>query len=95
MLDLADHAEHFTARFWQDCLTEATAAYWRRRAQVFAAAAPRPGDFNGSASEEELAERAERCLEVARACRQHAELLRGLRPEPISADVSRVLAEVS
>lgn len=95
MINLADHLDHFRARILQDCLTEATAVYWRRRAQTFAEAAPRSDDFNGSASVEELAERAERCQAVALACRQHAQLLRSLRPEPISDDVRQVLEEVA
>lgn len=35
--DLAAHVEHFRARVLQDALAEATASYWRRRAEQFAA----------------------------------------------------------
>ncbi len=35
--DLAAHIEHFRARVLQDALAEATAAYWLRRADTFAA----------------------------------------------------------
>lgn len=91
MLNLADHISHFRARVLQDALTEATAAYFERRARQFEEAAPRPGEFSGRATRAELADRAARCLEVARACRQHAALLRGLRSESISDDVRQVL----
>ena len=36
-LDLAAHVENFTRRVMQDALAEATAAYWLRRADTFAA----------------------------------------------------------
>lgn len=35
--DLPEYVEHFRARVLQDALTEATAAYWLRRAEQFAA----------------------------------------------------------
>ena len=35
--DLPDVVEHFRKRVLQDALTEATAAYWNRRAEQFAA----------------------------------------------------------
>ena len=34
--ELDQHVDNFTRRFWQDVLSEATAAYWRRRAMTFA-----------------------------------------------------------
>ena len=34
---LTEYMDHFRARVLQDALTEATAAYWRRRADTFAA----------------------------------------------------------
>lgn len=34
--DVADYVTHFRRRVLQDALTEGTAAYWHRRAQVFA-----------------------------------------------------------
>ena len=35
--DLSEHVQHFRQRVLQDALAEATAAYWQRRAQQFAA----------------------------------------------------------
>jgi hypothetical protein len=34
---LLEHVEHFQHRVMQDALSEATADYWRRRAEQFAA----------------------------------------------------------
>ena len=92
---LADHLEHFRGRVLQDALTEATAAYWERRAQVFEAAAPRPGDYHGRASRAELQAAHDRCHATAKACRARAQVIRGEHPEPISADVCAALAEVA
>ncbi|HWI43257.1 MAG TPA: hypothetical protein VNS81_06525 [Nocardioides sp.] len=37
MTDLEEHVEHFRTRVLQDALAEATAKYWLRRAETFAA----------------------------------------------------------
>jgi len=37
LLDLAEYVAHFQARVVQDALTEATSAYWIRRARQFEA----------------------------------------------------------
>ena len=92
---LANYLDHFRSRVLQDALTDATAAYWLRRAQAFDEAAPRPGDDTGGATPAELDERRQRCEATARACRAHAGLLRGLTPERVSDDVRRVLVEVA
>jgi len=49
--------------------------YWLRRARVFEAARPRPGDFTGAATENELQERDERLRQMAAACRRQADAL--------------------
>ena len=36
VIQLGDYIEHFRARVLQDALNEATASYWRRRAEDFA-----------------------------------------------------------
>jgi hypothetical protein len=53
---------------------EAQAAYWVRRARTFEDAAPRPGDFIGLATAEDLDEQAARCVAAAVACRNRATL---------------------
>ena len=87
--------DHFRARVLQDALTEGLAATWTRRAAMFEWAAPRPGDFTGRATAEELTAARVRCLTTAAACRRHAALILDGRPEPISSDVWTVLAEVA
>lgn len=83
---------HLAARVLTDAIAEGTARYWNRRADAFLWAAPKPGDYNGRASAQELAERAERCRATAAACQARASLEE--RGEPIPADVLRVLLEV-
>lgn len=87
--------EHFRARLLQDALTEATAAYWLRRAHQFIEAAPRPGDFHGRASRAQLAEAHRRCVGIALACRRRAQLITDGRPEEISSEVLAVLQDVA
>jgi hypothetical protein len=86
--------DHFRARVLQDCLTEATAGYWIRRAEAFGAAAPHKGEFRGNASSEELSASYKRCMATALACRRHAQLILDARPEEISPEVLAVLSEV-
>jgi hypothetical protein len=86
--------DHFVARVLQDALTEATAQYWLRRTQAFEQAAPRPGEYNGNATPEELRERWKECVNTAKACRRHAQLLMS-QPEEISDEVRAVLEDVA
>lgn len=70
---------HFRARVLQDALTEATAGYWRRRAEQFENARPRRGDdtHRGAAPQLQtsaLAEAHARCTAVAQACRHRADV---------------------
>lgn len=64
----------FAGRLLQDALAEATSDYWRRRGEAFLAAAPKPGDFNGRATPEEIRERGQRCRETAQACFSRASI---------------------
>ena len=65
---------HFNARVLADCLAEATATFWERRAKAFENAAPRPGDYVGRATAAELSAARVRCLDAAAACRARASL---------------------
>lgn len=67
-------------RALEDALTEATPDYWTRRAEVFEQARPRPDDFVGRATRNELAARDARLVDAARACRSAAEVARTTRP---------------
>lgn len=87
--------DHFRARILQDCLTEATAQYWLRRAHQFQQAAPRLDEYHGAATREQLRERWIQCMATAEACRRHADLISSEYPEPISAEVWAVLGEVA
>jgi hypothetical protein len=78
----------------QDALTAADVQYWLRRAEAFEDAAPRAGDYCGQASREELRAAYQRCMDTARTCRAHAQLLRESYGE-ISAEVLDVLGEVA
>lgn len=71
----AEQIDHFQRRIIQDALTDATAVYWRRRAETFEWARPRPGEFHGQATREELDEADARCAAMARACRAKADAI--------------------
>jgi len=87
--------DHFRARILQDCLTEATAQYWVHRAHQFQQAAPQLDEFHGDATREELNEAWTRCHATSQSCLQHADLIRGDYPAPISDEVTSVLKEVA
>jgi hypothetical protein len=90
------YLEHFAARVLTDALNEATASYWRRRAQAFRDAMPRPGDYPGKATPQELAELSRRCLETAQACEYRADLIdQWRRDAPIPRDVWEALDVVA
>lgn len=72
--DLVEHIDHFQRRVLQDAVSDATAAYWRQRAQMLRWAAPRPGDFTGGASVEEIDLRRRRLERMAELCEHRAEL---------------------
>lgn len=75
-VDLAD----FAARVVQDALTAARPAHWLRRAAEFEAARPRPGDYHGQATPDEIAALDDRLALIAEQCRLHADLLRQCAP---------------
>jgi hypothetical protein len=86
------YVDHFRARVLQDALAEATAMYWRRRAETFAAARPRAGDFQGTSTDEQLAARDRRLAATAQACRSRASLVLGADDFEL---VDQALAEVA
>lgn len=51
---IVDHLDHFQHRVVQDAIAEATGTYWRRRADMFEWARPRPGDYLGHATRERV-----------------------------------------
>ena len=68
-----DYADHFRFRVLQDAMVQATAIHWRRRAEQFRAALPRPGDFPGRGiTPAQRARRRERLLKVIEECELRA-----------------------
>lgn len=83
-----DQAVQFHQRVLQDALSEATASFWERRARQLEEAAPRPGDWPGRATPEQLSAARERCLSAAAACRHRATL--EAAGAPLSAEVAEL-----
>jgi hypothetical protein len=75
LLQQIDLDEQVRRRSVQQAITEAEADHWRRRATDFDWARPRPDDFSGRATVDELAAADERCRMTALACRRKAALL--------------------
>ncbi len=75
ILARVDSAEQLRTRVVREALRDATAHTWTRRAQALEWARPRPSDFPGRATPDELAARDARLAEQAAACRHRAELL--------------------
>lgn len=71
----ADLVDRFPYRAVRDAYLDATASYWRRRAQRFEDARPRRDDFTGNATIQQLRDQWNRLTELADACRARAEML--------------------
>lgn len=72
LLQQIDIGEAMRRRAVQESISNALAATWRRRADMFEQARPRSADYPGHATAEQLAEADRRCAGVALACRSHA-----------------------
>ena len=84
--------DRFTRRLLEDCLSEATQAYWMKRARDFENARPRIGDFHGQATPAQLRERWHRLTAIANACRARAQV----EPLPgVDIEVERIWGEAS
>ena len=59
-----------------------TARYWRRRAEIFLAARPRPDENHCGATPERLREQWVRLTEMAEACQHRAEIAERYGPSP-------------
>lgn len=90
--EIEAQAASITRRVLEDAFTQASAAQWRRRADTLEWARPKPTDYNGRATAEELAERDARLASLARACRWHARLIEHARGEAIRAELAELLA---
>ena len=67
--------EAIPLRAAQEALNGALACTWRRKAELFEWARPRPGEYAGQATAVELAERDRLLAAQAKACRNKATLL--------------------
>jgi hypothetical protein len=87
-----DHLLHHERRVLVDGLLDAWPIYWERRAQRLLDARPRPEDFHGRLSREELRAQWYRLTEMAEACRARAQV----SPlELVEPDVDTLLEEVA
>lgn len=80
LLDL----QHFRARVLQDALDQATIGHWIARHAALSAALPRPGDYAGGASPDELNARESRVRRELQAVERHIHLLQTTYREPSS-----------
>ena len=61
--------------FMLDVFLDVSAAQWRARAEEYRAARPRPGDYTGQATVEDLREQWRRLASIAEACEARARFL--------------------
>jgi hypothetical protein len=94
LLARIDLGEAMRRRAVQQAITDALPETWRRRAQDFRAAAPKPGDHPGQATLLELAERGQECLAIALACERHAALLETGPPEDLIDGINEMITNV-
>lgn len=88
----ADALTHLQRQVGLEAVLDAWGATWERRARALEAARPRPEDFHGQASRDELDRRWHGLSAAARACRARAQV----SPlELILPDVDNVLEEAS
>lgn len=90
---VAAQVANFGVRFIEEAIADALPFVWERRAAQLEQARPRPGDFTGAATAEDLAERDRRLAEQAQECRNHADVLRRY-PAPIGADLADLVAGI-
>jgi hypothetical protein len=75
--EVVDALTQLQRRVVAETVLSAEAATWERRAATLEAARPRPGEFHGGATSEDLTRRWRELTDMAVACRSHAALLRG------------------
>lgn len=76
LADTITHLDHFQHRVVQDALKDAHPGYWLHRARIFENARPRPDDYTGNATPEDIAALDQRLAESAAACRARAQVHR-------------------
>ena len=87
------YLERFGRRVLQDALSEASAAYWRRRANDLRAARHRAGDFLPPGRLEAARTRWRELTAAAAACDNAARFIEMYGHELLAADVAAVMGE--
>lgn len=95
MSRLSINIDQFRQRLLEDCLIDATAIYWRRRAATLEWARPRPDDYCGRGGPAEVAERDAALAEAAEACQRKALLIESRSIEVEQDELHDVLVEVA
>ncbi|WP_377322847.1 hypothetical protein ACFJIY_25260 [Pimelobacter simplex] len=72
--EFIDKYDHMVRRALQEAMAAGLAETWLRRARMFEWARPRPGDFMGRATREEIAARDARLARKAEVCRHRASI---------------------
>ena len=88
-----DYLDHFARRVLLDAINEASATYWRRRAEALRAARHREGDYLPDGRLEAARTRWRELTEAARACDNAASFLEAYGNEIFAADVASVMTE--
>lgn len=86
--------DHFQRRVIQDALNEARRRWWLQRAEDFERAKPRPGEYAGQATIEQLRARWKWCHHTAQACRNKAALV-PLTLDEFQAELESVIEDAA
>jgi len=87
------YLEHFGRRVLMDALNEASATYWRRRAEALRAARHRVGDYLPPDRLEAARAKWRQLTEAAAACDNAARFIEMYGHELLAADVAAVMGE--
>ena len=87
------YLEHFGRRVLLDALNEASATYWRRRAEALRAARHRVGDYLPPDRLEAARAKWRQLTEAAAACDNAARFIEMYGHELLAADVAAVMGE--
>lgn len=82
--------DNWSRRVIQDALNESTRAFWLKRAEDFERAKPRPDEYHGNKTREQLRAQWLWCHETAQACRNKAVMV-SLDDDAFDADLSAML----
>lgn len=77
VIDPDTYLENFQRRVLADAIASVDAQQWHKRADTFERSAPRPGDFVGRKTPEQVHESRRRAYDSANACRWRAWVFEG------------------